>query len=91
MMAYALPVSVGVSADRHWSCWKAGYFPAVAGAIGGDWLGAWLMVGGLFSAMGLFTALLLTSSRVPYSTAVRAILLPCLSGSRLDFFGRLVI
>jgi len=49
------------------------------------------MVGGLFSAMGLFTALLFTSSRVPYSTPVRATLLPCLSGSRLDFFGRLVL
>jgi len=36
MMAYVLPVSVRVSADRNWSSWKAGYFPAVAGAIGED-------------------------------------------------------
>lgn len=74
MMAYLMPVAVGVSASPDWSRWRAGYFPEVGQEIGGRWLGAWLTLGGLFSAMGLFTALLLTSSRVPYSMAARRML-----------------
>jgi amino acid transporter len=74
LMAYLLPVAVGVSGSQDWSKWKAGYFPEVAQQIGGAGLGAWLALGGLVSAMGLFSALLLTSSRVPYAMAMRRML-----------------
>ena len=73
-VAYLLPVIVGVGVDQHWEQWEEGYFPKVAAAIGGDWLGTWLMVGGLISAVGLLSALLLTSSRVPYAMAERGML-----------------
>ena len=73
-VAYLLPVVVGVGVDQHWEQWEEGYFPKVAAAIGGDWLGTWLMVGGLISAVGLLSALLLTSSRVPYAMAERGML-----------------
>jgi amino acid transporter len=74
MIAYVAPVAVGVGASPDRSNWKAGYFPEVARQIGGDRLGAWLALGGLVSATGLFTALLLTSSRVPYAMAARRML-----------------
>jgi amino acid transporter len=74
VMAYLLPVAVGVSASQEWPKWNAGYFPEVAERIGGPWLGTWLAMGGLVSATGLFSSLLLTSSRVPYAMAVRRML-----------------
>ena len=70
-LAYLLPVAVGVCASQDWSQWKDGYFPEVAQEIGGKWLGTAMMFGGLISAIGLFSALLCTSSRVPYAMAVR--------------------
>lgn len=70
-LVYLLPVAVGVSASQDWSQWSDGYFPEVAQKIGGKWLGMAMMFGGLISAMGLFSALLCTSSRVPYAMAVR--------------------
>jgi amino acid transporter len=70
-LAYLLPVAVGVSVDTNWGQWEEGYFPKVAAAIGGGWLGGWLTIAGLISAAGLLSALLCTSSRVPYAMAER--------------------
>ena len=70
-LAYFLPVAVGVGVDKSWGDWKEGYFPKVAAQIGGEWLGTWLTVAGLASAVGLFNALLCASSRVPYAMALR--------------------
>jgi len=69
-LAYLLPVAVGVGVDKNWGEWKDGYFPKVAAQVGGDWLGMWLTVTGLVSAVGLFNALLCTSARVPYAMAL---------------------
>jgi len=74
VVAYVLPIAVGVCASQDWSQWKDGYFPDVARAIGGNSLGSWMMLGGLFSAVGLFSAGLLTTSRVPFAMAQRATL-----------------
>lgn len=68
-LAYLLPVAVGIGVDQNWSAWKEGHFPQVGEQIGGGWLGAWLTVTGMFSAAGLFSALLCTSARVSYSMA----------------------
>ena len=73
-LAYLLPVAVGVGVDKNWSQWEEGYFPKVAAAIGGEWLGAWLTIAGLISAVGLLSALLCTSSRVPYAMGERGML-----------------
>ncbi len=40
-------------------------FPAVGALIGGSWLGALIAVGGMASTLGLFSAVLLSVSRVP--------------------------
>lgn len=73
-LAYLLPIAVGVSVNTQWSEWKEGYFPQVAAQIGGGWLGIWLSLAGLVSAIGLFSALLCTSSRVSYAMACRRML-----------------
>lgn len=68
-LAYLLPVAAGLAAAPDWAGWTAGYFPTVATAVGGKWLGAWLAVGGLVSAAALFNALMLSISRLPYVMA----------------------
>ena len=68
-LAYLLPVLAGLAVATDWSGWTAGYFPEVAAQIGGQWLGAWLAIGGLVSAVGLFNALLLSISRLPFVMA----------------------
>ncbi|MFN8398934.1 MAG: APC family permease [Anaerolineales bacterium] len=68
-LAYFLPVLGGLAVSRDWQNWTAGYFPEVAAQIGGQWLGAWLAIGGLVSAVGLFNALLLSISRLPFVMA----------------------
>jgi amino acid transporter len=73
-LAYLLPVAVGASVDTRWNEWQEGYFPKVAEQIGGPWLGTWLSLAGLASAVGLFNALLCTSSRVSYAMAFRRML-----------------
>jgi amino acid transporter len=73
-LAYLLPVAVGVGVDQRWGDWQEGYFPTVAAQIGGEWLGIWLTVAGLLSAVGLLNAYLCTSSRVPYAMAERGTL-----------------
>jgi amino acid transporter len=40
-------------------------FPAVGSIIGGNWLGSFIAAGGLASTLGLFSAVLLSVSRVP--------------------------
>ncbi len=73
-LIYLLPVAVAVGADKNWSSWKEGHFPEVAARIGGGWLGTWLTVAGLLSAVGMLNALICTSSRVPYAMAQRGTL-----------------
>ncbi len=73
-LAYLLPVAVGVGVDQRWGEWTEGYFPQVAAQIGGWWLGTWLTLAGLVSAVGLLNAYLCTSSRIPYAMAERGTL-----------------
>lgn len=40
-------------------------FPALGEFIGGHWLGALIAIGGMASAMGIYTAVLLSVSRIP--------------------------
>lgn len=68
-LAYLLPVLAGLGATPDWAGWTAGYFPEVAAAIGGNWLGVWLAIGALVSAVGLFSALMLSISRLPFVMA----------------------
>jgi amino acid transporter len=68
-LCYLLPVLGGLAVSTDWSAWTAGYFPQLAEQVGGVPLGVWLAVGALVSAVGLFSALLLQVSRLPFVMA----------------------
>lgn len=64
--AYLLPSMVGIVALPDYASWDEGTWTKVGQQIGGSWLGILIVAAGLFSAMGLFTATLLSSSRIPF-------------------------
>lgn len=68
-LAYLLPTWGGLASSPDWAGWTAGYFPEVAADVGGKWLGAWLAIGGLVSAVGLYSAIMLSISRLPFVMA----------------------
>lgn len=68
--AYLLPVAaVLATGATDWAAWETGALPALARAVGGDWLGHAVALGAVVSAAGLFLTLLLTNSRLPYVLA----------------------
>ena len=88
-LVYILPLGVAISLDRHrsgadWDEWTDGHFARIAADHVGDWLSAWITLGGALSAVGLLNTLLCTSARVTVpalwrsavSTAA-AYLVPC--------------
>jgi amino acid transporter len=65
---YLLPVLVGlavVGTER--VEWTAGAWSTIAEIIGGKWLGQFMTAAALVSAAGLFSALLLSVSRIPFA------------------------
>ncbi len=54
-------------------------FPALGKAIGGQWLGVLLGIGGMASTLGLFSTVLLSVSRIPKAMADDKLLSPKLS------------
>lgn len=67
ILAYFLPAMAGMSSGIDWKTWgDTTFFPELAAAIGGKWLGIWVALGGMFCAMGLFNAMLLSNSRLPF-------------------------
>lgn len=68
--SYVLPVTVALGAGANdWRDWGTGALPAIAARVGGDWLGHAVAAGAVVSTAGLFMALLLTNSRIPYVLA----------------------
>jgi amino acid transporter len=70
VLVYLLPIGAALSATGDWSQWKTGYWPLAAQAVGGPWLAGLVMLGGLVASAGLFLALLLTNSRLPFALAL---------------------
>ena len=70
---YVLP-GLGAMAGLHsaggWLNWQAGSFGAIGGSVVGRWLMYALAAGGMLSAMGLYSSLLLSNSRIPFVLAV---------------------
>lgn len=66
---YALPMFVGAAAFRRPSDWTDGSWTSVASAIGGPWLAVAVTAAGTVSAAGMFSADLLSSSRIPFVLA----------------------
>jgi amino acid transporter len=68
--AYVLPVGAALGAGAvPWTAWTTGTLPVIAHAIGGATLGHAVAAGAVLSTAGLFLALLLTNSRLPYVLA----------------------
>jgi amino acid transporter len=66
-LCYLLPVLVGLAVVGATDIvWQAGAWGDIAEAIGGNWLGVFITAAALVSAAGLFSALLLSVSRVPF-------------------------
>ncbi len=66
-LCYLLPVVIGIAVvgTKHVT-WTAGAWNEIAGIIGGDWLRFLMAAGALISTAGLFSALLLSVTRVPF-------------------------
>ena len=78
MLAITVPLVTAIYSSRSWpawpggtdwEAWTAGYFSTVADNLAGPVVAGWLTIGGLVSAAGLYAALLVSVSRVPYVLA----------------------
>lgn len=69
-LVYSVPLAVAISLDKEGtSHWTDGSFTIVASEHVGDWLSAWISLGGALSAAGLLNTLLCTAARVAASSA----------------------
>lgn len=69
MLVYLLPTVIGLAFFPNTELWEEGAWPAIAKAVGGDWLSYTVSFAALVSPIALFTASLLASSRVPFVLA----------------------
>ena len=68
---YLIPLLATLSATD-WTTWTEGGWPQIALSVGGSFgpiLAAWIALAGMVSAVGLFNALLLAYSRIPFVMA----------------------
>ncbi|WP_301135801.1 APC family permease [Microbacterium aurantiacum] len=65
ILAYSLPL-IGALSVPGWEDWFAGSFSDVAMVLGGPWLGIFVTIGGMFCAIGLYSSLLMSSTRTPF-------------------------
>ena len=69
-VSYLVPMGVALATGAvEPKAWITGSLPAIAARVGGDWLGHTVAAGAVLSTAGLFMALLLTNSRLPYVLA----------------------
>jgi amino acid transporter len=66
VLAYLLPVAVGLGAEPDLANWNSGSLAEIGARIGGPWLSGWITFAALLSAAGLFLSNLLTNSRLPF-------------------------
>jgi amino acid transporter len=68
--SYVLPVGIALASGAgDWRSWGTGTLPEIAARMGGSALGHAVAAGAVVSTAGLFMALLLTNSRIPYVLA----------------------
>ena len=68
-IAYVLPVAAMSMTHLSPSAWETGTWADVAGLLGGPLLRVALVLGGMMSAFGMFNALVMSYSRLPYAMA----------------------
>jgi len=80
-LSYILPVAAVWMTRLPAGAWETGSWADIAGLLGGPVLRIALVVGGMFSAFGMFNALVMSYSRLPLAMAQ--------DGMLPSFFGRL--
>lgn len=78
VLTYALPL-IGALSVPGWEDWFAGSFSDVALVLGGPWLQVFVTIGGMFCAIGLYSSLLMSSTRTPFVLSQDRWLTPALS------------
>ena len=64
VLFYFFPILASVSLDQDWHNWHFGQFSTIAFSMGRPLLGVLLAVGGMVMCIGIFNALLLSSTRI---------------------------
>lgn len=68
-ITYVLPVAAMSMTHLSPSAWETGSWADIAGLLGGPLLRIGLVLGGMMSAFGMFNALVMSYSRLPYAMA----------------------
>jgi amino acid transporter len=68
-ITYVLPVAAVALTHLSPAAWETGSWADVAGLLGGPLLRVGLVLGGMLSAFGMFNALVMSYSRLPYAMA----------------------
>jgi amino acid transporter len=73
-LSYILPVAAMRLTGIPATAWETGSWADLAGLVGGAWLRTALVVGAMVSAFGMFNALVLSYSRLPFAMALDGML-----------------
>jgi len=73
-ITYILPVAAVAMTRLSPSAWETGSWADIAGLLGGPLLRIGLVLGGMMSAFGMFNALVMSYSRLPYAMALDGML-----------------
>jgi len=73
-ITYVLPVAAMSLTHLSPSAWETGSWADIAGLLGGRLLRIALVLGGMMSAFGMFNALVMSYSRLPYAMALDGML-----------------
>ncbi len=73
-LSYIIPIGAMSLTGLSPTAWETGSWAEIAGLLGGPLLRAALVAGGMMSAFGMFNALVLSYSRLPYAMALDGML-----------------
>ncbi|MCL4524695.1 MAG: APC family permease [Acidobacteria bacterium] len=73
-LSYILPIAAIQLTGIPASAWETGSWADLASLVSGTWLRVVLVLGGMLSAFGMFNALVLSYSRLPYAMALEGML-----------------
>ncbi len=75
-LSYVLPVAAMAMTRLSPSAWETGSWADVAGLVGGPLLRVGMVLGGMLSAFGMFNALVMSYSRLPFAMSQDGMLPP---------------
>jgi len=69
ILSYVLPTVAALAAVGGWRTWESGQFAAIAGTLGGPWLGQWMFLASVASFTVIFMSYVLWWSRLAWAFA----------------------